>query len=280
MDVLTTVSSMQAVSRATHASGKKVGFVPTMGFLHDGHLSLMQLARDKRDILVVSIFVNPTQFSPNEDLDQYPRDLDRDLALCESCGVDVVFFPPVEEMYAADSSVYVNEECLSAGLCGHCRPGHFRGVLTVVAKLFNMVAPDVCVFGQKDAQQLALIRRMVRDLNFAIEIIAGAIVREAGGLAMSSRNTYLSPVEREQAMWLNRSLKEAKGLVAAGQNCTKVLEESIRSRIGREAPGIAIEYIEIVNGESLASVEIAESGTLIAIAVQVGKTRLIDNVLL
>lgn len=280
MDVLTTVTAMQEAARAAHVSGNTVGFVPTMGFLHEGHLSLMHLARKECDRLVVSIFVNPIQFGPSEDLDSYPRDLDRDLALCKSCGVDVVFFPAVDEMYATDSSVYVDEHSLATGLCGQLRSGHFQGVLTVVAKLFNMVAPDVAVFGQKDAQQLALIRRMVRDLNFPVEIIAGPIVREAGGLAMSSRNIYLSTAQRGQAVWLNLALKEAMCLAAEGKKDTNFLKASVRSIIKREAPDMTIEYIAVVDNESMEPVEVAGAGTLIALAVQIGKTRLIDNVLL
>ena len=238
----------------------------------------MRLARQSSDILVVSLFVNPTQFGPGEDLDQYPRDFERDAQLCESCGVDVLFFPPVDEMYAPDSSVYVDEDFLSRGLCGASRKGHFRGVLTVVAKLFNMVMPNVAVFGQKDAQQAALIRRMVRDLNFPIDIVVAPIVREAGGLAMSSRNTYLSPGERSQALWISRALKRAESLIASGMRSHTAVEDAMRALLHAEAPMVEVEYIAIVDGDSLAPVEQAVPGTLIAVAARVGKTRLIDNV--
>ena len=278
MDILRTVGEMQSVSRDAGKAGSRIGFVPTMGFLHEGHLSLMRLAREQCDLLVVSIFVNPTQFGPNEDLDQYPRDLERDVALCESCGVDIVFFPPVDEMYAGDSSVYIDEDQLSAGLCGSSRKGHFRGVLTVVAKLFNMVRPDIAVFGQKDAQQAALIRRMVRDLNFPVNVVVAPIIREPDGLAMSSRNTYLSPEERAQALWLNRVLVEAKASIDKGTPSSRALEAGMRSLLDSQAPGVDVEYIAIVDGDSLEPIDEAGAGTLIAIAARVGKTRLIDNV--
>ncbi len=280
MDVLRTVVAMQAASRSARKAGGRIGFVPTMGFLHEGHLSLMRLARERCDVLAVSIFVNPTQFGPNEDLDQYPRDFERDAALCESCGVDVLFFPPVDEMYAADSSVFVDENLLSAGLCGANRAGHFQGVLTVVAKLFNMVLPDVAVFGQKDAQQAALIQRMVRDLNFPIEVVVAPIVREPDGLAMSSRNTYLSAEARAQALWLSRALGEAEAGAVGGNADSATLEAGMRALLEREAPDVEIAYIAIVSAESLVPVDTAGPGTLIAIAARVGKTRLIDNTVL
>ncbi len=280
MNILRTVAEMQEASRSARRAGHRIGFVPTMGFLHEGHLSLMRLAREQCDVLVASIFVNPTQFGPGEDLDKYPRDFERDADLCECCGVDVLFFPPVDEMYAADSSVFVDETLLSAGLCGASRAGHFRGVLTVVAKLFNMVLPDVAVFGQKDAQQAALIQRMVRDLNFPIKIVIAPIVREPDGLAMSSRNTYLSAEERAQALWLSRALAKAEAGAAVGSAESAALEAGMRSLLRHEAPGVEIEYIAIVNEASLAPVDTAEPGTLIAIAARVGKTRLIDNVVL
>ena len=280
MNVLSTVADMQAVSRRATQAGHRIGFVPTMGFLHEGHLSLMRRVREQCDLLVVSIFVNPTQFGPTEDLDRYPRDFERDSALCETCGVDVIFFPPVDEVYATDSSVFVDEELLSMGLCGASRAGHFRGALTVVAKLFNMVQPDVAVFGQKDAQQAALIRRMVRDLNFPIEIVVAPIVRESDGLAMSSRNTYLLEEERSQALWISRALEAARAQVAQGTTDTGALKTGMNTLFEREAPMIDVEYIAFVDGESLQPIDEAGSGTLIAIAVRVGETRLIDNVVL
>ena len=280
MEILPTVLDMQAASRRAQQAGHRIGFVPTMGFLHEGHLSLMRLARESSDVLVVSIFVNPTQFGPGEDLDQYPRDFERDAELCESCGVDVLFFPPVDEMYAQDSSVYVDENLLSEGLCGASRAGHFRGVLTVVAKLFNMVMPDVAVFGQKDAQQAALIRRMVRDLNFPIDVVVAPIVREPDGLAMSSRNTYLSPEERSQALWISKALKHAESLIAAGRVSRAAVEDAMRALLNAEAPLVDVEYIAIVAGDTLVPVDQAGAGTLLAVAARVGKTRLIDNVVL
>ncbi len=280
MDIVSTVSAMQASSRAAHKTGQRVGFVPTMGFLHEGHLSLMNIARQHSDLLVVSIFVNPTQFGPHEDLSQYPRDLARDKALCESCGVDVLFCPSESEMYPLDSSVYVDESRLSCGMCGAARSGHFRGVLTVVAKLFNMVMPDVAVFGQKDAQQAALIQRMVRDLNFPVEIRVAPIVREPDGLAMSSRNTYLSADERVQALWLNRALQLAESRVGEGGLQSAAIASEMRDLLGREAPGVIVEYIAIVDAVSLQPVDGVGSGVLVALAAQVGKTRLIDNLLL
>jgi pantoate--beta-alanine ligase len=250
-----------------------------MGFLHEGHLSLMKVARRRADIIVVSIFVNPTQFGPNEDLDRYPRDLDRDKKLCESCGVDFLFFPAVEDMYGDDASVYVDEEEMSAGLCGASRSGHFRGVLTVVAKLFNMVAPDVAVFGQKDAQQAALIKRMVRDLNFPIEIITAPIVREPDGLAMSSRNTFLSSEERQQALWLSKSLQLAESMVERGEHDCAVIKSAMRKLLAENAPGIKFEYVAIVDAVSLRPQKNISGETLVALAARVGNTRLIDNII-
>jgi len=280
MELITTVSAMQSISRKSGAEGKSIGFVPTMGFLHEGHLSLIKIARRMSDIVVVSIFVNPTQFGPNEDLDRYPRDLERDKALCESCGADFLFFPPVEEMYVPDASVYVDESELSTGLCGASREGHFSGVLTVVAKLFNMVDPDVAVFGQKDAQQAAVIKRMVRDLNFPIEIVVAPIVREADGLAMSSRNTFLKPAERQQALWLNKSLLLAESMVEKGENERCAVESAMRSLLAENAPRVDLEYIAVVDSTSLTPQKTIGAGTLIALAARVGNTRLIDNIVL
>lgn len=280
MQTINTVAEMQQISRHEHRNGAKIGFVPTMGFLHEGHLSLMHLAREQADVLVVSIFVNPTQFGPNEDLDRYPRDFERDSALCQECGVDYIFFPPVAEMYAPDASVYIDETEVSTGLCGAFREGHFRGVLTVVAKLFNMVQPDFAVFGQKDAQQAAVIKRMVRDLNFPLEVIVAPIVREPDGLAMSSRNTFLSDAERQQALSLNRALSLAEKLYAGGITDCKEIEAAMRAQIEESAPDMRIQYIEFVDAESIQPLKQARHGTLIALAAHVGKTRLIDNLVL
>ena len=280
MKMLSTVVSMQAVARTAREAGLRIGFVPTMGFLHEGHLSLMRHAREHADVLVASIFVNPMQFGPQEDLAQYPRDLKRDSALCESAGVDYLFCPSVNEVYPSDCSVFVDERDASARLCGASREGHFRGVLTVVAKLFNMVTPDVAVFGQKDAQQAALIQRMVRDLNFAVEIVVAPIVREADGVAMSSRNIYLSEEERAQAVWISRALFGAASAAAGGNADSTALEAGMRTLLAHEAPRVEVEYIAIVDRESLVPTGTASPGTLVAIAVRVGKTRLIDNVVL
>jgi len=251
-----------------------------MGFLHEGHLSLIRSALEAADTVVVSIFVNPTQFGPGEDFDCYPRDLERDLKLCEDAGAAIVFRPPPDGVYAPDHSVYVEEERLSKGLCGAGRPGHFRGVTTVVAKLFNIVLPDVAVFGQKDAQQAAVIRRMVRDLDFPVEIVVSPIVREPDGLAMSSRNTYLSDAERQDALWLHRSLREAENLYREGERSAGVLREKISSLLADNAPLVQVEYIEIVDNSSLEAVDHIDKEALVAIAARVGNTRLIDNVVL
>jgi len=271
---------MQSISRDSHNAGLRVGFVPTMGFLHEGHLSLIGLAREQADVIVVSIFVNPTQFGPNEDLDRYPRDLERDKVLCESCGVDYLFFPAVDDVYPADSSVFVDENKVSSGLCGAGRPGHFRGVLTVVAKLFNMVLPDIAVFGQKDAQQAAVIKRMVRDLNFPVEIVVGPIVREDDGLAMSSRNTFLSADERAQALWLNKALQLAESMVKDGNSESLAIEFAMLNLLDKKAHDIKPEYIAIVDATSMKPVNMAGEGILIAIAARIGKTRLIDNMIM
>jgi len=277
MQVITTLSSMQSISRDIHKSSLRTGFVPTMGFLHEGHLSLIRLAREETDVVVVSIFVNPTQFGANEDLDCYPRDLEHDKALCESCGVDYLFCPAVAEIYSSDSSVFVDENEVSTGLCGASREGHFSGVLTVVAKLFNMVMPDIAVFGQKDAQQVAVIKRMVRDLNFPLEILVGPIVREPDGLAMSSRNTFLSDDDRTQALWLNKALLLAETMVKDGVTESAALESAMRKLIAENACDMNVEYIAIVDSTSMKPVDRTGSGTLVALAARVGKTRLIDN---
>lgn len=260
-------------------TGKTIGFVPTMGYFHEGHLSLMDIARKKSDVLVVSIFVNPIQFGPNEDYDRYPRDLERDLKLAEERGVDIVFHPDNREMYQENFQTYVNVEKLTEGMCGKYRPGHFRGVTTVVAKLFNIVQPDIAVFGQKDAQQAIVIKKMVRDLNFPVEIVVGPIIREHDGLAMSSRNTYLNDEERKQAPVIYKALRKAKEEVKMGNKNTARLKAIIENTI-RTAPLARIEYVEIVDDENLENVPEVKPGTLAAVAVWFGKTRLIDNIYL
>ena len=276
MKIIQTVEEMQHDALELKRAGRVIGFVPTMGFLHEGHLSLMHLAREQCDVLVVSIFVNPTQFGPSEDLDAYPRDFERDEALCEQAGVDLLFYPEAGNIYAADSSVWIDEESLSSVLCGASRAGHFRGVCTVVAKLFNLVQPDLAVFGEKDAQQLRVIERMVRDLNFPVKIIRGPIVREADGLAMSSRNKNLSASQRKAALCLRQSLDRVKQQVEEGELHVSALRDAMVQRIEKNTEA-KIDYIEFVDDASLQSVERIDGDTLVALAVQFGSVRLIDN---
>lgn len=276
MKIIHTPAEMQRRALELKREGRVIGFVPTMGFLHAGHLSLMQQAREQCDVLVASIFVNPTQFGPNEDLDAYPRDFERDESLCEEEGVDLLFYPEPNTMYAADASVWVDEESLSGVLCGAARPGHFRGVCTVVAKLFNLVQPELAVFGEKDAQQLRVIERMVRDLNFPVKIIRGPIVREPDGLAMSSRNKYLSPVQRSDALCLRRALDQALELVAAGERRVAVLRAAMVKLI-ESVSEAEMDYIEFSDDGSLEPVEVINGRVLVALAVKFGSTRLIDN---
>ncbi len=257
--------------------GKRIGFVPTMGYLHEGHLSLMRIAKDKTDVLVASIFVNPTQFGPSEDLDSYPRDFKRDEILCEREGVDYLFYPNNDDMYPSGYSTYVDELVLSKVLCGAKRTGHFRGVVTVVTKLFNIVMPDVAVFGQKDAQQVRIIQQLVRDLNFPIEIVVGPIVREADGLAMSSRNSYLTKQDRNKALVIYQSLLLAKLLIEEGKDVLSVKSAMLQKL--EYVSGLIVDYVEIRNYDTLDEAENFESVILIAVAVKVGKVRLIDNII-
>jgi pantoate--beta-alanine ligase len=276
---ISTVAEMREISSRARSLKQTIGFVPTMGFLHDGHLSLIRSARSCCDLLVVSIFVNRTQFGPNEDFDSYPRDLSRDLELCRINKADLVFHPPQEDMYFDDYSVFVEETRLSRGLCGAARPGHFKGVTSVVCKLFNIIQPDFAVFGQKDAQQVRVIDRMVRDLNIPVEIRTAPIVREPDGLAMSSRNTYLSPEERSQALCLSKTISLAEKLHSGGELRASTIESAMRELI--ESYSMAqIDYVEIVDSGSLEPVEKIEAPTLVAIAVRIGSTRLIDNTVL
>ena len=280
MKIIESASEMQQAALALRAAGKRIGFVPTMGNLHDGHLSLVRIAKQHADIVVVSIFVNPTQFGPNEDFAAYPRTFAADRALCEAEGVDLVFYPSVPDMYPAGASVSVTENALSRTLCGAARPGHFDGVCTVVAKLFNIVLPHVAVFGEKDGQQLRVIRRMVRDLRFPVEIVSGPTARESDGLARSSRNQYLTPEQRPQAVCLRRALDEAERLFAAGERDPRKLVAAMRAVIAR-APAAKIDYVEIVDDETLQPLAgpIARPA-LAALAVWVGTPRLIDNAVL
>ena len=273
------ISDLQRDILKLKREGKRIGFVPTMGYLHEGHLSLIRKARGENDIVVISIFVNPTQFGPREDYRRYPRDLKRDLRLAREEGVDIVFYPSVEEMYPTKYRTYVEVEELSNVLCGKSRPGHFRGVTTVCAKLFNIVLPDVAYFGQKDAQQAIIIKRMVRDLNFPLKIKVLPIVREKDGLALSSRNVYLSSEERKEATVLYRSLKIAEQMVKEGVKDSRKIKRRVRSMISRKETA-KIDYVEIVSLEDLEPVTVIDKPALLALAVWFGKARLIDNTIL
>ena len=260
-------------------AGLSVGLVPTMGYLHEGHKSLIDAARRDNDRVVVSIFVNPMQFAPNEDLESYPRDLEKDAKLCEQAGVDLIFHPQPEEMYAPGFCSYVDMNGLTTELCGKSRPIHFRGVQTVVLKLFHIVTPDRAYFGQKDAQQLAVVRRMVRDLNVGTQIVGCPIIREADGLAKSSRNSYLNEQERQAALVLNRSLHVGKALVEAGETSAQAVKQAVTQEIEKE-PMAKIDYVDVVDFDSVTPIEkldAANGSILVAIAVYIGKTRLIDN---
>lgn len=276
MRVVKSVKEVRDAVKEWKAQGLSVGFVPTMGYLHEGHESLIKKAVKDNDRVVVSIFVNPMQFGPTEDLDKYPRDLERDSKLCENAGANLIFHPEKEEMYFEDFSSYVDINGLSDELCGKSRPIHFRGVCTVVTKLFNIVNPDRAYFGEKDAQQLAIIRRFVRDLNIDIEIIGCPIIREEDGLAKSSRNTYLSKEERQAALILSQSLNLAKDAINSGEGNSSVVIDIISNSIKKE-PLAKIDYIEVVDSLAMKPVKTIEKSVLVAIAVYIGKTRLIDN---
>ena len=276
MDICNTVKEVRTKINEWKKQGLTVGFVPTMGYLHEGHKSLMEAARAHNDKVAVSIFVNPMQFGPSEDLKTYPRDFNRDIKLCESVGVDLIFHPEPSEMYDDNFCSYVDMNGLTAELCGKSRPGHFRGVQTVVLKLFNIVKPDRAYFGQKDAQQLAVIKRMVADLNADVEIIGCPIIREADGLAKSSRNTYLSKDERAAALILSKSLDIGKKLIEQGETDAKKVIEAISNNIKTE-PLARIDYVSAVDFNTIKPVDKIGKSVLIAIAVYIGKTRLIDN---
>lgn len=278
MKIVGTVKEVREQVKEWKKQGLSVGFVPTMGYLHEGHKSLMDAARKGNDKVVVSIFVNPMQFGPTEDLATYPRDLDHDAALCESAGVDLIFHPEAEEMYEKDFCSFVDMTGLTEGLCGKTRPIHFRGVCTVVNKLFNIVTPDHAYFGQKDGQQLAVIKRMVRDLNMDIEIVGCPIIREEDGLAKSSRNTYLSSEERKAALILSKTVALGKELAKTEKDANKVVE-AMKKNIETE-PLAKIDYVEAVDALSMAPVEKLEGTCMLAMAVYIGKTRLIDNTLI
>jgi pantoate--beta-alanine ligase len=279
MELITTISKMKKIRNKFIKEGKSIGFVPTMGYLHKGHLSLVEQARKDNDIVVVSIFVNPTQFGPNEDFDRYPRDLNRDIELLKPYNVDYIFHPDVNEMYSVDHSTYVEETELTNVLCGKSRPGHFKGVTTIVTKLFNIVRPTRAYFGQKDAQQFRVLRKMVNDLNMDVEMVEMPIIREEDGLAMSSRNIYLNDEERKQALALNKSLKKAKELYEKGERNPNIIKSEMK-KIFDKNPLVKIDYIEIVDEYNLKSVNKIEGKVLVAVAAFVGKARLIDNIIL
>ncbi|NLE66550.1 MAG: pantoate--beta-alanine ligase [Lentisphaerae bacterium] len=277
MLILTDPSEMQRSAMGLRRNGLKLALVPTMGCLHEGHLSLVREAARRADRVIVSLFVNPAQFGPGEDFARYPRPFEHDAALCRGAGVHILFAPAPEDMYAPDASVFVDEGRISRGLCGSSRPGHFKGVLTVVTKLFNLCRPDLAVFGRKDAQQARLIRQMARDLNFPVEIVVAPTVREGDGLAMSSRNRYLSGPDRKKATCLHSALQAARAAFEAGERGGAALKAIIGRRIA-ETPGAAVEYVEIVDAESFEPAAVVRRPALAALAVRLGATRLIDNI--
>jgi pantoate--beta-alanine ligase len=279
LKIYTSIDEMRSASRAARQSGRRLGLVPTMGALHEGHLSLVRAARSSAEIVAASIFVNPTQFGPNEDLAKYPRSFERDRDLLQSEGVELLFAPAAEEMYPAGAVTWVTVEELSNKLDGRSRPGHFRGVTTVVSKLFHIVEPDVAFFGQKDAAQVAIIRRMVRDLNLPVHITVCPIVREPDGLAMSSRNAYLDPEQRKEALVLQRSLLVVQQLIEQGENSADNLIVAGRQEFAGK-PSVRLDYFEIVNPDTLDPIQAIEDHALIAVAAYVGSTRLIDNLLI
>jgi pantoate--beta-alanine ligase len=279
MEIVNKIDELFVTRDGIRSRGGRLGLVPTMGALHEGHLSLIRAAKAKSDVVAASIFVNPTQFGPNEDFTRYPRDLERDLALLERDGVDLVFVPSVEEMYPQQSVTWVAVEGLSDRLCGKSRPGHFRGVATVVAKLFNIVEPDIAFFGQKDAAQVAIIRRMVRDLNMPVAIEACPIVREPDGLALSSRNAYLSPEQRQDALVLFRSLLRVRELFADGERNPAILIKAAKNVLSGSS-AVRLDYFEIVDPDELTPLALINQPALVAVAAFVGNTRLIDNIVL
>lgn len=279
MITISGIHDMKSWANEAQRQNLAIGCVPTMGYLHEGHMSLVQKARSENGLVVASIFVNPTQFGPNEDLELYPRDTEGDKHKLQAAGVDALFFPDSIQLYGPAYQTYVNVENVSLPLCGSSRPGHFKGVATIVLKLFNIIKPTRAYFGQKDFQQLQVIRRMVRDLNVDVSVIGCPTVREADGLAMSSRNSYLQVSERKQAVALNQSLLLAKSMFDAGEISSRSILEAVVNRISRE-PDARIDYVRIVDSETLSDVDQASSASLVALAVRIGKTRLIDNMIL
>lgn len=276
MKIVKTIEEVRNITSQWRAEGMSVGLVPTMGFLHEGHKSLIDRAVSENDRVVVSDFVNPTQFGPSEDLEAYPRDINRDAELCEKAGAALIFNPEPSEMYYDDCEAYVNINSLSDELCGKSRPIHFKGVCTVVSKLFNIVKPDRAYFGQKDAQQLAIIKRMVRDLNFDVQIVGCPIIRESDGLAKSSRNTYLSSEERKAALILSKAVKLGEDMAKSGENDAEKIVSKMKELINTE-PMARIDYVEAVDAISIKPVKKMDGAVLVAMAVYIGKTRLIDN---
>ena len=279
MEIIDTAAAMTAISRRAHREGKRVGFVPTMGALHRGHISLVRAAHEQTDIVVASIFVNPTQFGPAEDFSKYPRTFAKDSVMLAAEKTNYIFSPSVEEMYPKGATTWVDVEGLSGKLDGRSRPGHFRGVTTVVSKLFNIVQPDLAFFGQKDAAQVAVIRKMVRDLNFPVRIVVCPIIREIDALAMSSRNAYLNPEQRNQALVLSQALQKVEKLAAEGETSAETLIAAGRQAMAQE-PSVRLDYFEVVNPDTLDPVTDVGHGALVAVAAYVGTTRLIDNLLI
>ena len=279
MKIIDSIQRMHTMVKILKKEGKSIGFVPTMGYLHDGHMSLMKAARSHTDTVVLSIFVNPLQFAPSEDFDKYPRDLPRDEDMARRAGVDIIFYPKKEEMYPEGYCTYVEVNGLTEGLCGASRPGHFKGVTTVVAKLFSIVRPDMAYFGQKDAQQAIVLKRMVDDLNMGIDVKILPIVREKDGLAMSSRNVYLLAQERKDAVVLYESLKKAEEAVKQGERDPKAIVKAVSEMI-RKKPSARIDYIAVVDTKNLRELKTISGEALVALAVFIGSTRLIDNIIL
>jgi pantoate--beta-alanine ligase len=276
MDTITSIAEMKKWSAQARSTNKKIAFVPTMGYLHEGHLSLMREGKKKGDLVVVSIFVNPTQFSPSEDFEKYPRDFERDSRMSEEVGVDVIFAPEPKEMYPPDHQTFVRVNGVTQGLCGRSRPSHFQGVATVVTMLFNIVAPHVAIFGEKDYQQLVTIQQMVKDLHMDVEVLGMPTVREPDGLAMSSRNAYLKPDQRRAALSLHRALSRAEEVIAGGERTVTVISREVQNVLASE-PLVTMDYIEISDARSLKPLERIEGDAVIAVAALVGKVRLIDN---
>ena len=276
MKIVNTITEVREIVKEWRSNGFTVGLVPTMGYLHEGHASLIKRASQENDRVVVSDFVNPTQFAPNEDFESYPRDIQHDSDVAEENGADIIFHPETEEMYAHNADTFVTVSGVTEELCGKSRPNHFRGVCTVVSKLFNIVTPDRAYFGQKDAQQLAVIMKMVKDLNFNIEIVPCPIVRELDGLAKSSRNTYLNTEERKAALILSKSLNEVRRMILDGEKDTRILKAKLTQRISSE-PLAKIDYAEIVSFPDIVPLEYLKGDFLVAVAVYIGRTRLIDN---